>query len=132
MAPSATYIPQPETTIRSVTEKTSKLDLAPENSGTCLLERDIHKSPPAVLSSEGNYIYLDNGQKIFDATCGAAVSCLGHGNKEVQLAMINQMSKNSYVASSFFSTPVVEELALELIKSTKHKMSRAFFISSGK
>lgn len=131
MAPSAIHINQSETTIPSISEKIKDFN-SPSKNTTYLLERNIHKSPPAVVSSTGNYIYLDNGQQIFDATCGAAVSCLGHGNKEVQRAIIDQMTKNSYVASLFFSTPIVDELALEIIKGTKDKMSRAFFIGSGK
>lgn len=110
---------------------TEKTNLNSVSQVTYLLERNIHKSPPAVESSAGNYIYLTNGQKIFDATCGAAVSCLGHGNKEVQEAMIGQMAKNSYVASVFFSSPVVDALAQELIEGTNERMARAFLIGSG-
>lgn len=126
MAPSATHT----LTSEAVEPIVEKLILKPSKI-TYLLERNIHKSPPSVEGSAGNYIYLTNGQKIFDATCGAAVSCLGHGNEEVKQAMTDQMNKNSYVNSLFFSSPVVDELAQVLIESTGERMARAFFISSG-
>jgi 4-aminobutyrate aminotransferase-like enzyme len=38
---------------------------------------------PHIVSAEGSNIYLENGQVIFDASCGAAVICLGHTNAKV-------------------------------------------------
>lgn len=46
-----------------------------------VLHRSLHSEPVRVQSAKGNYLYLSNGQKIFDATGGAAVSCLGHGDE---------------------------------------------------
>lgn len=126
MAPSAIHIAE---TISPVSPKAT---VKPASKVTYLLERNIHKSPPSIESSKGNYIYLNNGQTIFDASCGAAVSCLGHGNKEVQQAMIDQMNKNSYATSWFFGSPVVDALAQDLIESTNERMARAFLVGSGR
>lgn len=46
-----------------------------------VLHRSLHYDPLRVISAEGNHLHLSNGQTIFDATGGAAVSCLGHGSK---------------------------------------------------
>ena len=46
-----------------------------------VLHRSLHHEPLQVISAKGNLIHLNNGQSIFDATGGAAVSCLGHGNE---------------------------------------------------
>lgn len=46
-----------------------------------VLHRSLHDEPHRVLSAKGHTLYLDNGQQIFDATGGAAVSCLGHGDE---------------------------------------------------
>lgn len=46
-----------------------------------VLHRSLHHDPIQVGSGNGNYLHLSNGQKIFDATGGAAVACLGHGNE---------------------------------------------------
>ena len=51
---------------------------------SAVLHRSLHHKPLHVLSAKGSYLYLDSEQKIFDATGGAAVSCLGHGNERYE------------------------------------------------
>ena len=48
---------------------------------SAVLHRSLHHEPLHVVGAKGSYLRLSNGQEIFDATGGAAVSCLGHGNK---------------------------------------------------
>lgn len=48
---------------------------------SAVLHRSLHQDPLHVVSAKGNYLNLSNGQKIFDATGGAAVACLGHGDE---------------------------------------------------
>ena len=48
---------------------------------SAVLHRSLHADPLRVRSAKGNLLYLSNGQKIFDATGGAAVACLGHGDE---------------------------------------------------
>lgn len=55
---------------------------------SAVLHRSLHFEPLQVTSARGNYLHLSNGQKIFDATGGAAVSCLGHG--DVRYALLYQ------------------------------------------
>src|ERR1700753_2545640 len=52
-----------------------------ENSTSVVLHRSLYHDPLRVISAEGNYLKLSNGQQILDATGGAAVACLGHGNE---------------------------------------------------
>ena len=47
---------------------------------SALLHRSLHHHPLHVVSAEGNYLHLSNGQRIVDASGGAAVACIGHGN----------------------------------------------------
>ena len=97
-----------------------------------LLDRHLHKAFPIVVGAEGSWVELKDGRKIFDTTCGAAVSCLGHGNRRVINAMVNQMQTGViYLASTFFSSPVVEAFCKELIRGTKWEMSRVYLASSG-
>lgn len=98
---------------------------------SAVLHRDIHTTPKKAVGGEGNYVFLDDGQKIFDATGGAAVSCLGHANPAVKAAIAQQMDQLSYCHSAFFSTPGFEELADFLVESTGGKMSKAYIVSSG-
>lgn len=51
-----------------------------KNIASSVLHRSLHVDPHIAVSAEGNFLHLSNGQKIFDATGGAAVACLGHGN----------------------------------------------------
>lgn len=58
-----------------------------EKSKSAVLHRSLHHDPLRVLSAKGNYLHLSNGQKILDATGGAAVACLGHGDERYVLVV---------------------------------------------
>lgn len=97
-----------------------------------LFDRHLHKSFPVVSRADGNWLHLEDGRKIFDTTCGAAVSCLGHRNQRVLDAMYDQMQTGVvYLASTFFSSPIVEKFCRELIRGTKWEMSRVYLTGSG-
>ncbi|KAJ9638372.1 hypothetical protein H2199_007060 [Coniosporium tulheliwenetii] len=93
---------------------------------SAVLHRSLHIEPYKVVGSKGNYLHLANGQKIFDATTGAAVACLGHGNERVKAAVARQMDEICYCHSMFFNTSATEGLADELITGTEGKLARAF------
>ncbi|KAH7044480.1 pyridoxal phosphate-dependent transferase [Macrophomina phaseolina] len=95
------------------------------------LHRSLRTLPLKVVGASGNYLTLSNGQQIFDATGGAAVSCLGHGDKRVQEAVMRQMNEAAYCHSLFFSTSAAEALGNELIAGTDGEMAKAFIVSSG-
>ncbi len=97
-----------------------------------LLDRNLHKSFPVVKGGGGHYLYLMDGRKVFDATSGAAVSCLGHGNRRVIKAVSTLMDTGiPYLASSFWGCEIVEELCRELINGTDGKMARVYLTGSG-
>jgi adenosylmethionine-8-amino-7-oxononanoate aminotransferase len=74
-----------------------------------------------------------DGRAILDATGGAAVSCLGHGDNRVIEAMTCQMGTGiTYIATSFFGSGVSEALCKELINGTDRKMARVYLTGSGK
>ncbi|KAF7194053.1 Aminotransferase [Pseudocercospora fuligena] len=108
---------------------TNGTDVKPSKSA--VLHRSLHHDPHQVVGAQGHYLFLSNGQEIFDATGGAAVACLGHGDVRVQDALIKQMQEVSYCHSLFYATRPAEELAKLLVDSTDGEMARAFFISSG-
>lgn len=98
-----------------------------------LLDRNLNKAFPVVKSGKGNYLLLTDGRTIFDATSGAAVSCLGHGNQRVIDAMTAQLTTGvPYLASTFWGFEVVEKLCKELIDGTDGKMARVYLTGSGK
>jgi adenosylmethionine-8-amino-7-oxononanoate aminotransferase len=58
---------------------------------SAVLHRSLHHRPLYVTSAKGNYLHLSNGQKILDATGGAAVACLGSGNIRYGPTLPSQM-----------------------------------------
>lgn len=96
-----------------------------------LIDRSFVVPPLEVVASSGHILELSTGQKVFDATGGAAVSCIGHGNEEVKEAIMKQLDVNSYCNSMLLSSPVCEELAKEVIEGTANLMGRVWFCSSG-
>jgi adenosylmethionine-8-amino-7-oxononanoate aminotransferase len=96
------------------------------------MERDLKKVFPVINGGKGNYLYLADGRKIFDASSGAAVSCLGHGDQRVIDAITRQLSSGTpYLCSSFWSSDIAQELCKELIEGTGNQMSRAYLTGSG-
>jgi adenosylmethionine-8-amino-7-oxononanoate aminotransferase len=61
--------------------RSTKLYVNGETTKSAVLHRSLHHKPFHVVSAKGNTLYLDNGQELLDATGGAAVSCIGHGNE---------------------------------------------------
>lgn len=96
------------------------------------LDRHLYRTFPVVVSGKGNYLFTKDGRAVFDASSGAAVSCLGHGNERVINAVRNQISAGiPYLASTFWSSDVVDELCKELISGADGKMSKVYLTGSG-
>jgi 4-aminobutyrate aminotransferase-like enzyme len=96
------------------------------------LDRHLYRTFPVIVSGKGNYLYTKDGRAVFDASSGAAVSCLGHGNERVMNAIRNQISAGiPYLASTFWSSDVVDELCKELISGADGKMSKVYLTGSG-
>ncbi|KAI1326236.1 exocyst complex protein exo70 [Xylariaceae sp. FL0255] len=98
---------------------------------SAVLHRSLKTNLPRLVGGKGNCLELEDGRKIFDASGGAAVACIGHGNSEVQQAIIEQISQVSYCLTSFYTTEVCEKLCQELVDSTRGLMKRAYIINSG-
>lgn len=100
---------------------------------TFLFDRHLHKDFPVIVRGSGSKLYTKDGRVIFDATSGAAVSCLGHGNQRVTNAVYQQMTSGiPYLASGFFGNETVDDLCEELINGTGRKMARVYLTGSGK
>ncbi|KAI1170062.1 alanine-glyoxylate aminotransferase AGT2 [Nemania sp. FL0916] len=100
---------------------------------SALFYQSVHpSSAPTALSASGLYITLANdGREILDATGGAAVSAIGHGNKRVKEAIIAQLNKLTYAHPGYFQNAPSHQLADILVQSTGGKMSRACLLGSG-
>lgn len=66
------------------------------------LGEDVDKQLPVLVGGKGNYLYCNDGRKIFDASGGAAVSCLGHGNSRIAKAIYEIEKRGLPYGSSTF------------------------------
>lgn len=107
----------------------AKVEATPESG---ILYAKLATQPPKAMGGKGIYIHTDDGREILDASCGAAVACLGHNNLRVKEAIMRQLDNVAYCYAPFFTTPPAEELAKHLCASTGWQMSRVFIVSSGK
>lgn len=97
-----------------------------------LMHRSLIDRPHQVVSASGIYITLADGSRILDGCCGAAVSVIGHGNKQVQEAIMRQHADVAYVHTMSYTTSSAEELANELTElSRPFGLTKAYFVCSG-
>lgn len=90
-----------------------------------------------VVAGEGNYLTVEDAntgerRRVFDAIGGAAVSALGHGDKEIEEAMAKAAKESSYTYLAYITNYHAEELAKFYIdKSPKGAFAAALFTCSG-
>ncbi|GBD90023.1 acetylornithine aminotransferase [bacterium BMS3Abin04] len=80
------------------------------------------------IKGNGVYLFDKEGNKFLDFLSGIAVTCLGHNNKELVTAAINQINNLWHVSNLFLSTPQ-EDLAKKLTE--KSGLNKVFFCNSG-
>ena len=98
---------------------------------THVLHRSIAHHYPTAASGAGIVIRDAAGKDYIDASGGAAVSCLGHGHKDVIDAMKAQLDKLEFAHTSFFTTPALEELADDLAAHAPPGLTHTFFVGGG-
>ncbi len=87
--------------------------------------------PPEISHGEGCYVYDVNGKKYLDGCGGAAVSCLGHSDKDVTEAIKAQLDKIAFAHTGFFTSKPAEELCDLLIKHAPDGIERVYLVSGG-
>lgn len=96
--------------------------------------RVLHRSggqPPVAVGGEGIYLHLADGTRIIDASGGAAVACLGHGNRRIAAALGAQAATMAYAHTGTFSSPPAEDLAHIVLDGEPGGLAYAYFCSSG-
>jgi len=96
-----------------------------------VLHRSLRETPPKAIGGEGVYLFAEDGQRIIDASGGAAVSCLGHQHPRVIAALTKQASTLAYAHTSFFSSEPAEALAERLVGHEPGGLAYAYFVSGG-
>jgi len=96
-----------------------------------VLHRKLGHIPTKVAYGKDVFVYDTNGKQYLDACGGAAVSCLGHADPDVNAAVNRQMNDVAYVHSGFFTSDVTEKLAEKLISVIGGTARAALFFNSG-
>jgi adenosylmethionine-8-amino-7-oxononanoate aminotransferase len=99
------------------------------------MSRVFHRQPqhdyPVVVAGDGVYLYDREGRQYLDASGGAAVSCLGHSDRAVLDAIIQQLEVLPYAHTSFFTNEPMEALADALIAGAPAPLGQVYFTSGG-
>jgi hypothetical protein len=95
----------------------------------------FHRNPkhayPTAVAGDGPYLIDADGKRYLDGSCGAAVSCLGHSDREVRDAIKQQLDRLAFAHTSFFTNEPMEALAEDLIRHAPSGMARVYFVSGG-
>jgi adenosylmethionine-8-amino-7-oxononanoate aminotransferase len=99
------------------------------------MSRIIHRSlltdPKIAVSGKGLLVTAEDGLEVIDASGGAAVACIGHGDERVVRAITEQASSIAYAHTVFFTCQAAEDLAELLVGEEPGGLSHAYFVSSG-
>jgi adenosylmethionine-8-amino-7-oxononanoate aminotransferase len=98
------------------------------------MSRVLHRSgaiPPVAVRGDGIYLHTAGGASIIDASGGAAVACLGHGNRRIAEAIGRQAATMAYAHTGTFSNQPAEDLADIILDGSPGGLTRAWFCSSG-
>ncbi len=96
-----------------------------------ILHRSLRETPPLAVGGEGVWLIGQDGQRVLDASGGAAVSCLGHQHPRVLGAIARQASQLAFAHTAFFSSEPAEALAEELVGHEPGGLAYAYFVSGG-
>ena len=80
---------------------------------------------------EGIYLYDQDGKRYMDFSGGPHVVSIGHGNKRVREAMIEQMQKVSFFFRGFWLNEPLLQLADRIIKVSPPNFALCQFCNSG-
>jgi adenosylmethionine-8-amino-7-oxononanoate aminotransferase len=93
--------------------------------------RNCNVKLPLAVQGDGVYLIDAKGKHYLDASGGAAVSCLGHGDVKIIEAIKSQLDRLEFAHTGFFSSIPAEALAELLIKQAPRPLDRVYFVSGG-
>lgn len=86
---------------------------------------------PQIARGDGVWLYDSAGRQYLDGSGGAAVSAVGHGNRDVIAAIQQQLERCAYAHTLFFTNEPQEELAELLRTRFGEDDARVYFLSGG-
>ena len=93
--------------------------------------RHCRVDPPVAVGGQGCHIIGADGRRWLDGSGGAAVSCLGHGDREVTEAVKAQLDRLAFAHTGFFTSEPAEALADLLIEHAPAGLERVYLVSGG-
>lgn len=93
--------------------------------------RSLTTEFPMATGAAGVYLTDSTGKQYLDASGGAAVCPVGHGNKRVIEAIKTQLDKMAFAHTSFFTSEPAEQLAEILSEKAPGGAWRTYFVSGG-
>ena len=96
-----------------------------------VFHRSTATSPPVAVRGEGIFLIGADGRHYVDACGGAAVSCLGHGHRDIVAAIAEQSERLEFIHTGFFTTDAAEQLADIIAGMSPGSLERVWFTGSG-
>lgn len=96
-----------------------------------ILNPYFKKDYPVIEYGKGIYMYTEDGQEIIDATSGAVLVSLGHGQKEIGDALKEQADKITFAYRWDCITKVLEDASKCVCDASEGDLSKVFFVCGG-
>ena len=96
-----------------------------------IFPRHTKSAPPVAVGGQGCYLIDSTGKRYLDGSGGAAVSCLGHGDRAVTEAIKAQLDKLAFAHTGFLTSEPAEALADLLIANAPGRIDRVYLVSGG-
>ena len=89
-----------------------------------------YQEPIVLERGEGMHVWDEQGQKYLDCFGGVLTVSVGHANKEVNGAIIDQLNKISHTSTLYVNKPQAD-LATKLAEIAPGNLKKSFFTNSG-
>lgn len=86
---------------------------------------------PTISHGEGIYTYDTEGKEYLDGCSGAISANLGHRNKRINQAAVEQLDKIAFSYRKQFENEPADQLAELLVQLSPPELNRVFFVNSG-
>ena len=92
---------------------------------------DVNARLPKAVRGRGSYVWDADGKQYIDGSGGPAVYCIGHGNEEVNAAIIAQLGDIAHGYRYNFTTDALEELTEIVVRNCGGDLKHIMFVTGG-
>ncbi|SHG94314.1 hypothetical protein SAMN05444003_1652 [Cognatiyoonia sediminum] len=98
---------------------------------THVFPRHAKAKLPVAVRGDGVYLFDSEGNSYLDGSGGAAVSCLGHNDPDIIVAIKNQVDSLDFAHTGFMTSEAAEALATRLALHAPEGIDRVYLVSGG-